>query len=48
MNGYVGWYRRDFTLPAGAFASYVPEVGPALDHPVRIGQLPRDRVAERT
>ncbi len=24
MNGYVGWYRRDFTLPAGAFASYVP------------------------
>jgi len=19
MNGYVGWYRRDFTLPAGAF-----------------------------
>jgi beta-glucuronidase len=23
MNGYVGWYRRDFTLPAGAFASYV-------------------------
>ena len=25
MNGYVGWYRRDFTLPAGAFASYVPQ-----------------------
>ena len=24
MNGYVGWYRRDFTVPAGAFASYVP------------------------
>ncbi len=24
MNGYVGWYRRDFTLPAHAFASYVP------------------------
>ena len=24
MNGYVGWYRKDFTLPAGAFASYVP------------------------
>ncbi len=23
MNGYVGWYRRDFTLPANAFASYV-------------------------
>jgi len=23
MNGYVGWYRRDFTLPAGAFAGYV-------------------------
>ena len=22
--GYVGWYRRDFTLPAHAFASYVP------------------------
>jgi beta-glucuronidase len=24
MTGYVGWYRRDFTVPAGAFASYVP------------------------
>jgi beta-glucuronidase len=24
MNGYVGWYRRDFTVPRGAFASYVP------------------------
>jgi beta-glucuronidase len=24
MTGYVGWYRRDFTLPAGAFARYVP------------------------
>jgi beta-glucuronidase len=24
MAGYVGWYRRDFTLPANAFASYVP------------------------
>jgi beta-glucuronidase len=24
MNGYVGWYRRDFTLPGHAFASYVP------------------------
>ncbi|MBV9604704.1 MAG: beta galactosidase jelly roll domain-containing protein [Solirubrobacterales bacterium] len=24
MNGYVGWYRRDFTLPANAFARYVP------------------------
>ncbi|MBV8947817.1 MAG: hypothetical protein JOZ95_20480 [Solirubrobacterales bacterium] len=23
MNGYVGWYRRDFTVPAGAFATYV-------------------------
>jgi Glycosyl hydrolases family 2, TIM barrel domain/Glycosyl hydrolases family 2, sugar binding domain/Glycosyl hydrolases family 2 len=23
MNGTVGWYRRDFTLPAGAFARYV-------------------------
>ncbi len=22
--GWVGWYRRDFTLPSGAFASYVP------------------------
>jgi glycosyl hydrolase family 2 len=22
--GYVGWYRRDFTIPAKAFASYVP------------------------
>jgi beta-glucuronidase len=27
MNGYVGWYRRDFTLPAHAFASYVPRSG---------------------
>jgi beta-glucuronidase len=25
MNGYVGWYRRDFTLPAGAFSGYVPK-----------------------
>jgi beta-glucuronidase len=24
MNGSVGWYRRDFTVPRGAFASYVP------------------------
>jgi beta-glucuronidase len=24
MSGYVGWYRRDFTLPAHAFANYVP------------------------
>jgi Glycosyl hydrolases family 2, TIM barrel domain/Glycosyl hydrolases family 2, sugar binding domain/Glycosyl hydrolases family 2 len=23
-DGYVGWYRRDFTLPAGAFPRYVP------------------------
>jgi len=22
--GYVGWYRKDFTLPSGAFARYVP------------------------
>jgi Glycosyl hydrolases family 2, TIM barrel domain/Glycosyl hydrolases family 2, sugar binding domain/Glycosyl hydrolases family 2 len=26
-NGSVGWYRRDFTLPAHAFASYVPAAG---------------------
>jgi beta-glucuronidase len=24
MHGSVGWYRRDFTLPTGAFNSYVP------------------------
>jgi beta-glucuronidase len=24
MSGSVGWYRRDFTVPKGAFASYVP------------------------
>jgi len=24
MSGSVGWYRRDFTVPAGAFAAYVP------------------------
>src|SRR5947209_2243785 len=24
MTGYVGWYRRDFTLPARAFGRYVP------------------------
>jgi beta-glucuronidase len=24
MNGSVGWYRRDFTIPPRAFASYVP------------------------
>lgn len=23
MNGYVGWYRRDFILPAHAFAKYI-------------------------
>lgn len=23
-RGYVGWYRKDFRLPTGAFASYVP------------------------
>lgn len=23
--GSVGWYRRDFTLPAGAFSAYVPK-----------------------
>lgn len=23
-DGYVGWYRRDFTLPTNAFAHYVP------------------------
>jgi beta-glucuronidase len=26
MSGSVGWYRRDFTAPAGAFARYVPAV----------------------
>ncbi len=26
MNGWVGWYRRDFTLPARAFAGYVPKL----------------------
>jgi beta-glucuronidase len=25
MDGYVGWYRRDFTLPTGAFPKYVPK-----------------------
>ena len=25
MTGSVGWYRRDFTLPNSAFASYVPK-----------------------
>jgi beta-glucuronidase len=25
MTGYVGWYRRDFTLPKGAFPKYVPK-----------------------
>ena len=24
MTGSTGWYRRDFTLPSGAFARYVP------------------------
>ncbi len=23
-NGSIGWYRRDFTVPSGAFAGYVP------------------------
>jgi beta-glucuronidase len=26
-SGYAGWYRRDFTLPSGAFARYVPASG---------------------
>ncbi|HEY5317907.1 MAG TPA: glycoside hydrolase family 2 TIM barrel-domain containing protein [Solirubrobacteraceae bacterium] len=25
MDGYVGWYRRDFILPKGAFPKYVPK-----------------------
>ncbi len=24
MDGWVGWYRRDFTVPSSAFASWVP------------------------
>jgi beta-glucuronidase len=24
MDGYVGWYRRDFTIPTHAFPAYVP------------------------
>ena len=27
MTGWVGWYRRDFTLPAHAFNAYVPALG---------------------
>src|SRR5581483_12390749 len=27
QTGYTEWYRRDFTLPAGAFPSYVPRSG---------------------
>ena len=34
MTGSVGWYRRDFTLPAKAFASYVAHAGPPLDAPL--------------
>ncbi len=26
MSGSVEWYRRDFTLPAGAFSKYVPRI----------------------
>jgi beta-glucuronidase len=29
MAGYVGWYRRDFRLPAGAFPNFVPQVARA-------------------
>jgi beta-glucuronidase len=29
MAGYVGWYRRDFKLPAGAFPNYVPQTARA-------------------
>jgi beta-glucuronidase len=29
MRGYVGWYRRDFTVPKNAFASYVPRTARA-------------------
>ncbi len=25
MNGIIGWYRRDFTLPANAFGSWIPQ-----------------------
>jgi beta-glucuronidase len=27
MNGYVGWYRKDFVLPTDAFGSHVPNAG---------------------
>ena len=27
MDGHIGWYRRDFTVPANAFARYVPRNG---------------------
>ena len=29
MSGYVGWYRRDFTLPAGAFDRHTPAIARA-------------------
>ena len=47
MNGYVGWYRRDFTLPARRLRQLRAEGEPPLDHPLRVGQLPRHRVAQR-
>ena len=47
MFGYVGWYRRDFTLPAGAFSAVCGGGGPPLDHPLRVGQLSRHRMAQR-
>ena len=46
MDGYVGWYRRDFTLPASAFPRYVPRA--AQDWVVRFESvLRRDRVLQR-
>ncbi len=47
MTGSVGWYRRDFTLPAGAFAEICARSLPQLDHSLRVGQLRRHGVAQR-
>ena len=48
MAGSVGWYRRDFTLPALGVRPLRPSPLSQLDHPLRVGQLQGHRVAQRT
>ena len=47
MNGYVGWYRRDFTLPGRGVRVLRAGALSQLDRSLRVGQLPGHGVAER-